>query len=65
MKNPIISICIPAYKRIDYLKRLLWSIEIQKFKDFEVIISDDSNDDSVAVLLKEFNGRFEIKYFKN
>ena len=65
MKNPIISICIPAYKRIDYLKRLLCSIEIQKFKDFEVIISDDSNDDSVAALLKNFNGKFEIKYFKN
>ncbi|MEY4919697.1 MAG: hypothetical protein RLZZ431_879 [Bacteroidota bacterium] len=60
MKNPIISICIPAYKRIDYLKRLLCSIEIQKFKDYEVII-----DHSVAALLKEFNGRFEIKYFKN
>ena len=65
MKNPIISICIPAYKRIDYLKRLLGSIEIQKFKDFEVIISDDSNDHSVEELLKEFNGKFEIKYFKN
>jgi len=65
MKNPIISICIPAYKRIDYLKRLLRSIEIQKFKDFEVIISDDSNDHSVAALLKDFNGKFEIKYFKN
>ena len=64
MKNPIISICIPAYKRIDYLKRLLWSIEIQKFKDFEVIISDDSNDHSVEELIKEFKGRFEIKYFK-
>jgi len=63
--NHLISICIPAYKRIDYLKRLLGSIEIQKFKDFEVIISDDSNDDSVEELLKGFNGKFEIKYFKN
>jgi glycosyltransferase involved in cell wall biosynthesis len=44
---------------------LLCSIEIQKFKDYEVIISDDSNDHSVEELLKNFNGRFEIKYFKN
>ena len=63
--NHHISICIPAYKRIDYLKRLLSSIEIQQFKDYEVIISDDSNDHSVEKLLTEFNGKFEIKYFKN
>ena len=49
--NHHISICIPAYKRIDYFKRLLCSIEIQKFKAYEVIISDDSNDDYVAALL--------------
>ncbi len=62
---PLISLCIPAYKRIDYLKRLLLSIVIQNFKDYEVIISDDSNDNSVEELLKEFNGKLEIKYFKN
>ncbi|MCF8406823.1 MAG: glycosyltransferase [Chitinophagaceae bacterium] len=63
--NYHISICIPAYKRIDYLKRLLSSIEIQNFKNYEVIISDDSNDNSVEELLKDFKGKFEIKYFKN
>lgn len=63
--NYHISICIPAYKRIDYLKRLLSSIEIQNFKNYEVIISDDSNDSSVEELLKDFKGKFEIKYFKN
>ena len=63
--NYHISICIPAYKRIDYLKRLLSSIEIQNFKNYEVIISDDSNDNSVENLLKEFKGKLEVKYFKN
>ena len=37
----LISICIPAYKHPDFLKRLLDSISIQSFKNFEVIISDD------------------------
>lgn len=63
--NYQISICIPAYRRIDYLKRLLSSIEIQNFKNYEVIISDDSNDNSVENLLKEFKGKLEVKYFKN
>ncbi|HEY4935407.1 MAG TPA: glycosyltransferase, partial [Puia sp.] len=39
---PFISICIPAYQRSGYLRRLLDSIEIQTFHRFEVIITDDS-----------------------
>jgi glycosyltransferase involved in cell wall biosynthesis len=65
MNSKFISICIPAYKRTHFLKRLLLSIEHQSYTNYEVIISDDSNDDSVEELLKEFNGKFEIKYFKN
>ena len=61
----MISICIPAYKRINYLERLLNSIQLQNFKDFEVIISDDSDDDSVKILLERFKDKFELSYFKN
>ena len=65
MALPFISICIPAYKRVNYLKRLLASIEIQSFTNFEVIISDDSDDNSVEALIKEFSNKFAIFYFKN
>jgi glycosyltransferase involved in cell wall biosynthesis len=65
MNSKFISICIPAYKRTHFLKRLLLSIENQSYTNYEVIISDDSNDHSVEELLKDFNGKFEIKYFKN
>jgi glycosyltransferase involved in cell wall biosynthesis len=65
MNSKFISICIPAYKRTHFLKRLLLSIEHQSYTNYEVIISDDSNDHSVEELLKDFNGKFEIKYFKN
>jgi glycosyltransferase involved in cell wall biosynthesis len=65
MTSPFISICIPAYKRINYLKRLLSSIEIQSFTNFEVIISDDSDDNSVQELLKQYNDKFTVFYFKN
>ena len=60
-----LSICIPAYKRIDYLKRLLLSIERQSYKNFEVIVSDDSDDNSVYNLLQTFNKLVSIQYFKN
>jgi glycosyltransferase involved in cell wall biosynthesis len=63
--NPFVSICIPAYKRISYLERLLESIIIQTYKDFEVVITDDSNNDSVKDLLKEYENRLPIRYYKN
>lgn len=59
-----ISICIPAYKNTNYLERLLNSISIQTYKDFEVVITDDSPDDGVEKLLENF-GAINIGYYKN
>jgi len=63
--NPLISICIPAYKHVQYLQRLLDSIVQQTFKDFEVVITDDSDDLSVQELTKKYSGKFILRYFKN
>lgn len=62
---PFISICIPAYKHIDYLERLLESVSLQTFRDFEVIITDDSPDDKIGILLEKFKEAFAIHYYKN
>jgi glycosyltransferase involved in cell wall biosynthesis len=61
----LISICIPAYKRVDYLNRLLQSIVIQEFKDFEVIVTDDSPNNEVEILCKKFAPSLSIRYYKN
>ncbi|WP_153798742.1 glycosyltransferase family 2 protein [Foetidibacter luteolus] len=60
-----VSICIPAYKRTEYLKRLLDSIRRQTYQNFEVIISDDSPDNSVSDLIKDFATELNIRYYKN
>ena len=60
-----ISICIPAYKNIVYVKRLLDSIAIQTYKDYEVIVTDDSPNEDVNNLCKEYEGKFRLNYFKN
>jgi glycosyltransferase involved in cell wall biosynthesis len=65
LQPPFISICIPAYQRATYLQRLLESIAIQTFTNFEVVISDDSSDDSVKKLVDSYSDRFLIRYFKN
>jgi glycosyltransferase involved in cell wall biosynthesis len=58
-----ISICIPTYKQPERLAKLLQSIEKQTVAPFEVIVSDDSDDDSVKLLCDNF--ALPIKYFHN
>lgn len=62
---PLISICIPAYERPDLLKRLLDSIAKQVFKDFEVIITDDSSSRDNEELLFNTPYKFSIHYQRN
>lgn len=61
----LISVCIPAYKHTDFLKRLLDSLTIQTFRDFEVVITDDSPDDSVKNLCVQFQQLLPMRYFRN
>jgi len=65
MGQPFISICIPAYKRLPFLTRLMNSISEQTYTQFEVIISDDSDDDTVSDYLKSVTFSFPIHYYKN
>ena len=60
-----ISICIPAFKRASFLKRLLDSIEHQTFRQFEVVVTDDSPDNEVWDLCRSHPLSGVIRYFKN
>ena len=60
-----ISICIPAFKRTDFLKRLLDSVAIQTYQDYDVIVSDDSASEEVEALCNSYLGRMNLKYYKN
>ena len=66
METPVeISICIPAYKNVEFLERLLHSISIQSFADYEVVITDDSPDDSVKKFIQDYTFPKPIHYIKN
>jgi glycosyltransferase involved in cell wall biosynthesis len=64
-----ISIAIPTWESYNngeqFLDDLLRTIEIQTFRDFEVVISDHSKDDYLLPKIKEFEDKFDIKYYKN
>ena len=63
--KPLISICIPTYKQTEYLKKCLDSVLQQDFKDFELIISDDTPDDSIEQFLKTVLLDFTYSYTRN
>jgi glycosyltransferase involved in cell wall biosynthesis len=60
-----ISVCIPAYKNADYLKRNFDALVTQTFKEFEIILSDDSPDDSVFQIAESYKSTLTIIYLKN
>jgi glycosyltransferase involved in cell wall biosynthesis len=60
-----ISVCIPAYKRISFLERLLDSIQIQNFRHFEVVVTDDSPDNEVFEFCQAHPLGEIIRYFRN
>jgi glycosyltransferase involved in cell wall biosynthesis len=65
IEKPFISICIPAFKRVASLRRLLQSVAGQSYKNYEVIISDDSPDQSVRALVEDMAPFLTVYYSKN
>jgi glycosyltransferase involved in cell wall biosynthesis len=64
-----ISIAIPTWechgRGEEFLDDLFRTIEVQTFKDFEVVISDHCVDDYLLPKIKEYEEKFKIKYVKN
>jgi len=63
--SPKVSICIPAYRQIKFLKRTIESVLEQHFDNYEIVITDDSPEDSVKELVKEYLPNDRIKYHRN
>lgn len=64
---PLVSILIPTYNQTEYLKEALESAINQTYKNVEIIIGDDSNNNETERLIKEkyllkYNN---IKYYHN
>jgi glycosyltransferase involved in cell wall biosynthesis len=63
MQNPKISFCFTTFKRYEYLRQTLKSVQNQTEQDFEVIVSDNDPEQSGRTIVAEFDERF--KYFPN
>lgn len=69
MNAPKISVCIPTYemggKGAGFLERALSNLLSQDFDDFEVVVSDQSEDHAVRNLCESWKQDLCIAYFDN
>ncbi|MEO5803436.1 MAG: glycosyltransferase family 2 protein [Verrucomicrobiota bacterium] len=64
MSTPLVSICTPTYNRPDFLERAIRSCLAQTYQNFEIIVTDNSTNDSSEKLISRLSDP-RIRYFKN
>jgi glycosyltransferase involved in cell wall biosynthesis len=57
MRQPKVSVVVPAYNAASFLRETLDSILQQDIDNFEVIIADDGSTDATEQILAEYNSR--------
>lgn len=64
MTEPIVTVAVPTYLRVDYLPAALDSIVSQTLRDIEVIVSDNGMSDEVRAIIESY-GDERITYRHN
>jgi len=64
MKEPTVTIIVPTYRRLHFLREALASALAQTYHDFELIVSDDSASDEIAGYVDSLNDS-RIRYRRN
>lgn len=62
--EPLISVCIPAYKNADFIGATIESVLGQTYRNLEIIITDDRSPDDTVSVAKRFPDP-RIRLFEN
>ncbi|MDI0265932.1 glycosyltransferase family 2 protein [Clostridioides difficile] len=61
----LVSLVMPTLNRYDDIDLLMKSLENQTYKDFEIIVVDQNENDKVKKIVDRYNNRLSIKYVKS
>lgn len=50
---PAITVVIPCYKHADFVDTAIQSVRAQTFRDWEIVVVDDGNDEAEAIKLRD------------
>jgi glycosyltransferase involved in cell wall biosynthesis len=64
MNNPLVTFCVPTYNRPDFLRQTLESCLAQTYRDFEIVITDNSTNDESARMVTKLNDP-RVRYHSN
>jgi glycosyltransferase involved in cell wall biosynthesis len=59
----LFSIIIPLYNRPQEIKELLESLTHQTYRQFEVLVLEDGSVNDAADIVKNFEGKLDVRYF--
>lgn len=64
-RPPLVTVLVTVYKRIEYLPDALRSLQTQTFRDFEVLVKDDSGCALAREITQAMAGSLAIRYLPN
>ncbi len=62
--SDLVSICIPTFRRTTYIRQCLESCLYQTHKNIEIIVHDDTDNDSIRFIVESYNSPL-ITYIQN
>lgn len=70
MKNPLVSVIIPTYKRATMLPRAIDSVLNQTYSEIEVVVVDDNNPKTedrknAEIIMESYKNNLKVKYIKH
>ncbi|PHO04202.1 glycosyl transferase [Rhodobacteraceae bacterium 4F10] len=69
MASPYLSVCIPTYEMggngARFLEESLQKLDKQEFRDFEVVVSDQSSDTAIQNVCQNWNNRLAVRHVWN
>ncbi len=62
--QPFISIGIPTYRRMEFIRQALESCLKQNYENYEILVNDDTEDDSIQSIVESYRSE-KLRYIHN
>lgn len=65
-EKPLVSVGIPTYNRVDWLKGAIDSVLNQNYSNIDIVVCDNASTDGTEKFMQEYCAKYEnIKYYRN